>query len=269
MAGTGWLESVASDSRRTAGRTHHTEVDNRDQLGYNEPTVAAEPFRKPDRAPNRRAEGSGLGVRRATSVAVACGLAVALLARAVRAIDDAPPENLEVQIYAPTPVETEIVSRKRIADLPAQDVADVTKTMTGVRTQSRVQGQEAAAAVEGMPAEYTKLLVNGGTTRRDRRSGRPRRRAGEERAGDSADPRSAGGALRLGRGRSGALEVETIRSPATDDFNFAFEGGAGNDRAALRRAEHRCALRTARRHPRSDVPNHRRADGSRQPTLSS
>ena len=39
-------------------------------------------------------------------------------------------------------------------------------------------------------------------------------------------------AVRYGSEAGGAvLEVETIRPPVSDGFNFAFEGGAGNDRA--------------------------------------
>lgn len=66
------------------------------------------------------------------------------------------------EIYEDSPVETEIVTEQEIAEQPARNAEDVVEHLTGIRTQRRLQGEEAAVSIDGMPPEYTRLLVDGG-----------------------------------------------------------------------------------------------------------
>jgi len=65
------------------------------------------------------------------------------------------------EIYEDAPIETEIIPAKEIAEEPARNAADVVENLTGIRTQRRLQGEEAAVSIDGMPPEYTRILVNG------------------------------------------------------------------------------------------------------------
>jgi len=65
------------------------------------------------------------------------------------------------EIYEDAPVETEIVTEKDIEERPARNAADVVENLTGIRTQRRLQGEESAVSIDGMPPEYTRILVNG------------------------------------------------------------------------------------------------------------
>lgn len=66
------------------------------------------------------------------------------------------------EIYEDAPVETEIVTERQITEQPARNAEDVVENLTGVRTQRRLQGEEAAVSIDGMPPEYTRILVDGG-----------------------------------------------------------------------------------------------------------
>lgn len=70
---------------------------------------------------------------------------------------DRPP----AEVYDDQPVETQVIREEQIRALPARTAADVVNTLPGIRTQQRVQGEEAAVSIEGMPPEYTLILVNG------------------------------------------------------------------------------------------------------------
>jgi outer membrane receptor for ferrienterochelin and colicins len=70
-------------------------------------------------------------------------------------------EPLPIEVYRDAPIETQVVGEEEIESVPAQDAAEVVRMLPGVRTQQRVQGEEAAVSIEGMPPEYTKVLVNG------------------------------------------------------------------------------------------------------------
>src|SRR5262249_6789061 len=99
---------------------------------------------------------------------LAIAIAVALLPRALPAQDAAPAaadagvrqggeivvkdQRLRpVEVFQDTAVETEWVTEKQVEALPARDVAEVVDHLAGIRTQQRLQGQEAAVAIEGMP----------------------------------------------------------------------------------------------------------------------
>ena len=45
--------------------------------------------------------------------------------------------------------------------IPATDASQVIEHLAGIRTQQRIQGEEAAVSIEGMPPEYSLLLVDG------------------------------------------------------------------------------------------------------------
>jgi outer membrane receptor for ferrienterochelin and colicins len=65
------------------------------------------------------------------------------------------------EVFEDTAIETEVIEREKIEALPARDVSDIVGRLPGIRTQQRVQGEDAAVSIEGMPPEYTKVLVNG------------------------------------------------------------------------------------------------------------
>lgn len=102
---------------------------------------------------------------------------IALSVRAAHAVD-VEPEDGDVQrggeivvqervlepaeIYEDAPVETEILTEEEILERPARNAEDVVENLTGIRTQRRLQGEEAAVSIDGMPPEYTRILVDGG-----------------------------------------------------------------------------------------------------------
>jgi outer membrane receptor for ferrienterochelin and colicins len=65
------------------------------------------------------------------------------------------------EVFEDTAIETEVIEREKVEALPARDVSDIVGRLPGIRTQQRVQGEDAAVSIEGMPPEYTKILVNG------------------------------------------------------------------------------------------------------------
>lgn len=65
------------------------------------------------------------------------------------------------EVFQDTPVETEVITREEIERLPARNAADIVRNLPGVRVQQRIQGQSAAVSIEGLPPEYTLLLVDG------------------------------------------------------------------------------------------------------------
>lgn len=65
------------------------------------------------------------------------------------------------EVYQDTPVETEVLTEEDIADLPATTPIEALDAIPGIRIQARVQGQQGAVSIDGLPPEYTELLVNG------------------------------------------------------------------------------------------------------------
>ena len=55
----------------------------------------------------------------------------------------------------------ESISFEEIEALPASDASQVIEHLAGIRTQQRIQGEEATVSIEGMPPEYSLLLVDG------------------------------------------------------------------------------------------------------------
>jgi outer membrane receptor for ferrienterochelin and colicins len=66
-----------------------------------------------------------------------------------------------VTILQNSAIETEWIGEQEIEQLPARDVAGVVQYLAGIRTTQRIQGQKAAVSIEGMPVEYTEILVDG------------------------------------------------------------------------------------------------------------
>src|SRR5574339_528373 len=66
-----------------------------------------------------------------------------------------------VTILQDSAIQTEWISQQEIQQLPARDVAGVVQYLAGIRTTQRIQGQQAAVSIEGMPVEYTEILVDG------------------------------------------------------------------------------------------------------------
>ncbi len=63
--------------------------------------------------------------------------------------------------FEDTAVETEVLTLAEVEGLPATNAADAVRLLPGIRLQRRVQGEEAAVSIEGMPPSYTRVLVNG------------------------------------------------------------------------------------------------------------
>src|SRR5690606_40387342 len=65
------------------------------------------------------------------------------------------------EIYQDTPVETEILDEQRLRDLPAVDAIEALDAIPGIRITGQVQGQRGAVRIDGLPPEFTEILVNG------------------------------------------------------------------------------------------------------------
>lgn len=59
------------------------------------------------------------------------------------------------------PVETEVLKQEEIEERPATTADQIVNRLPGIRTQQRVQGEEAAVSIEGLPPEFTRALVDG------------------------------------------------------------------------------------------------------------
>jgi outer membrane receptor for ferrienterochelin and colicins len=100
---------------------------------------------------------------------------IVLVVRAARADEAAPGGDVQrggeivvqervlepAEIYEDAPIETEILTEQEIAERPARNAEDVVENLAGIRTQRRLQGEEAAVSIDGMPPEYTRILVDG------------------------------------------------------------------------------------------------------------
>ncbi len=65
------------------------------------------------------------------------------------------------EIYQDTPVETEILDAETLRDLPAINAIEALEAIPGLRITGQVQGQRGAVRIDGLPPEFTELLVNG------------------------------------------------------------------------------------------------------------
>jgi outer membrane receptor for ferrienterochelin and colicins len=100
----------------------------------------------------------------------------------------------------------EEISALRIERLPATNAAEIVGFLPGIRVQERVQGERAAVSIDGLPPEYSKLLLNG------------MRYAGEiGAAGDLADLPIAG-----------VERIEVLRGPQALRYGADAAGGVVN-----------------------------------------
>lgn len=65
------------------------------------------------------------------------------------------------EIYLDTPVETEVLTAEELRTLPGVDPLDALDAIPGIRIERRVQGQRGAVRIDGLPPEFTEILVNG------------------------------------------------------------------------------------------------------------
>jgi outer membrane receptor protein involved in Fe transport len=135
------------------------------------------------------------------------------------------------EIYLATPVETEVFTAADLRTIPATNPIEALDSIPGIRVQSQVQGQRGAVRIDGLPPEFTEILVNG------------QRYSGEN--GEAIDlgdqlfanierveilrgpqairysPRAAGGVINF-----------ITKSPPTEGFRVSGEAGGGDQEQA-------------------------------------
>jgi len=179
----------------------------------------------------------------APALASALALAAAVPARAVDASAptegarrDAVADEIVVEgrrreqgsVFERTPIEVEVLTADQLRPLPVRNVADAVVKLPGIRAQRRVQGQEAAVSIEGMPPEYTRILVDG------------EQYSGEiGGVGDLRDIPLANverieilrgaQALRYGGDAAGGVVHVQTREPPRDGLDGRFDFGGGDD----------------------------------------
>jgi outer membrane receptor protein involved in Fe transport len=175
-------------------------------------------------------------------LAIACGIC-AFAASDARAEDPRilRAETIEVldervrpaEVYQDVPVETEVLTADDLRQLPAINLIEALDNIPGLVIQGRVQGQRGAVRIDGLPPEYTELLVNG------------QRYAGENgEAVDLGDLLFADverveilrgpQALRVSSRAAGGVINLVTRKPPTDGWALnVLAGGGDHDRRAL------------------------------------
>lgn len=76
-------------------------------------------------------------------------------------VEEDPNTPPPTDIFSDTPVEREVLPRQEVERRPGTSAADLLRTLPGVRQQQRIQGEEAAVSIEGLPPEFTRALVDG------------------------------------------------------------------------------------------------------------
>jgi outer membrane receptor protein involved in Fe transport len=159
---------------------------------------------------------------------------------AAAAAEDAAPRAEEIVVWGarsepaavlePSVGDVEALERAEIAVLPVTSLDEVLATLPGIRTQARVQGEEAAISIEGLPPEHSKVLVDGA------------RYEGEVGGADdlrdyptlflrSLAVRRGPQGLRFGPDAAGGvIEVSTLRGPEAGDGG-SIELAGGSDAA--------------------------------------
>ena len=142
------------------------------------------------------------------------------------------PIKVEVQVFEDTPIQTETLTIEEIRALPARDAGSVIEYLSGVRTSQRIQGQKSAVSIEGMPVEYTEILVDG------------QRFSGEiGGVGDLADfslenverieVLRGGQGTRYGVDAAGGVINVVTRDAPSDGYRVGAQGEGGTDRMGL------------------------------------
>lgn len=99
-------------------------------------------------------------------VAIVWSVAVANAAedevrRAEEIVVEEKTEQPPLETFGDRPVETEVINKEELQERPGTDAAEIVRHLPGIRTQQRVQGEEAAVSVEGLPPEFSRVLVDG------------------------------------------------------------------------------------------------------------
>jgi outer membrane receptor for ferrienterochelin and colicins len=153
--------------------------------------------------------------------------------------DGKPLEEIVIRTSSALPLElfqdvagVESITDEEIAVIPATDASQVIEHLAGIRTQQRIQGEEAAVSIEGMPPEYSLLLVDG------------QRWSGEiGGVGDASDVSlqnveqidilRGGQGARYGTDAGGGV-IDLVTHGAPDEgYLVQGNGAGGNDRKAL------------------------------------
>ena len=143
-------------------------------------------------------------------------------------VEDAPDAARDTEVFEDTPIQREVLPRQELERRPGTSAADLLRTIPGVRQQQRVQGEEAAVSIEGLPPEFTRALVDG------------ERYTGEIGAVDDfrtiplADAERVevlrgAQALRYGSDAAGGVVRIDTPDPPRDGLRGWFEGGYGGD----------------------------------------
>jgi outer membrane receptor protein involved in Fe transport len=139
---------------------------------------------------------------------------------------------IEEQVFEDSAIQMELIGIEEIEALPVRDASGVIEYLAGVRTSQRIQGQKSAVSIEGMPVEYTEILVDG------------QRFSGEiGGAGDLADfslenverievLRGAQGTRYGSDAAGGVINLVTRNAPETG-YRFGGQGEGGTDRYGL------------------------------------
>lgn len=67
----------------------------------------------------------------------------------------------EFTVFERDAIEMQVVERLEVEAQPNLSAADVVAKLPGIRTSQRIQGERAAVSIEGLPPEYTRILVDG------------------------------------------------------------------------------------------------------------
>ena len=141
-------------------------------------------------------------------------------------VEDTREAERPTEVFADTPVQREVLARPEVERRPGTSAADLLRTLPGVRQQQRVQGEEAAVSIEGLPPEFTRALVDG------------ERYTGEIGAADDFRTLPTFGAervevlrgaqaLRYGSDAAGGVVRIDTPDPPRDGLRGRFEGGYG------------------------------------------
>jgi outer membrane receptor protein involved in Fe transport len=132
-----------------------------------------------------------------------------------------------ITVFEDTPVQREVLSREEVKSRPGTTAADLFRAMPGIRQQQRVQGEESAVSIDGLPPEFTRALVDG--SRYQGEGGRVDDFSRIPLAdAESVEILRGAQALRYGsEAAGGVVRIETP-DPPRDGLRTRFDGGYGN-----------------------------------------
>lgn len=132
-----------------------------------------------------------------------------------------------IAVFDDTPVQRETLSRDEVQSRPGTTAADLLRAQPGLRQQQRVQGEESAVSIDGLPPEFTRALVDG--SRYQGEGGRVDDFSRIPLAdAESVEILRGAQALRYGsEAAGGVVRIETPEPPR-DGLRTRVEGGYGN-----------------------------------------